>query len=161
GRNYPNAVILILVFLQHLRQPLPVGMRIWTRDGLLRNTAAKPDPVDDAGVVELVAVDNVLVAGLSQVARKQGRKERLVCGKGRRMQYCGFTSHKPGDSPLQLEVYGLSAAQKADRRQSIAPFVQPCPGSLFDLRMVCKAEIVVGRQHYDLAAPDLDLPGLL
>src|SRR5215813_15126070 len=99
-------------------------MWIGARYGLLGNSAAQPDSIYDAGVIQLVAIDDVLITGRAQVVCKQTRKECLVGGKRRRMQNACLAPYELGNPLFQIEMNGLSPAQEADRCEAVAPLVQ-------------------------------------
>src|SRR6185369_7161946 len=78
GSNNLDAIVLIAILLQHLAKVIDVSVAIQTRDGLLGDGAGKANAVDDARVVELVAVNHVLVIGLPEIIREQRGEESFV-----------------------------------------------------------------------------------
>ena len=97
---------------------------------------AKPDAVDDAGVVERVGDHRVALVHErledAAIRVEAGRVENGVLG-----------AEKVGQRRLQLLVHLLGAADEADRGHPVAPAVEGLPGSREDGRVVGEAKVVV------------------
>src|SRR5262249_57705150 len=92
------------VFFEQLTQMVDVAVSIQPRDGLLGDRPAEPHAVDDARVVELIAVDHILIVALPQIVRNQPGKESLVRTETRRMHYRRFATHDLRYAPFEFEV---------------------------------------------------------
>jgi len=115
---------------------------------------AQADAVDDAGVVELVGDYCVL-------CREQGLEEARVGVEARAVEDGVFGAEEFGDLLFELLVNLLCAADEADGREAVAPFLVALACGLDNLGVVGQAEIVVGAEVEDLLpAGDRDV-GLL
>src|SRR6185503_6848788 len=110
------------------------------------------DAVDYAGVIELIAINHILIIGLSEIICQQRGEEGLVGGETRRVKDCRFAAYELRDPLLELDVDRFSPAKKTHRRHTVAPLVEPAMRGRLDSRVIRKAKIVVGSQHNDLAA---------
>jgi hypothetical protein len=110
---------------------------------------AQADAVDDAGVVQLVAQDGVVLA--------QERLEQAGVGvEAGGVEDGVFLAEEAGDGGLQLLVQVLGAADEAHRGHAVAVRPEPPVGGLDHGRVAGQAEVVVGAEVDDLAAADRD-----
>ena len=100
---------------------------------------AQADTVDDAGVVQLIRDNRILLTqqGFEQAAVgiETGGVEDGILG-AQKVAYC----------LLQLLVQGLGAADKPHRGHAITPLLQALRGGRIDLRVLGQAQVVVGAQ---------------
>ena len=116
---------------------------------------AKPHPVDDAGVVQSVADDGVVLA-------QQGLEQAAVGVETRRIEDGVLGPEEGAEASLQFPVRGLGAADEAHRGHAEAEAFEGLPGGCHQGRMVGQAEVIVGAEIQDLAAvvePDGGLLG--
>jgi hypothetical protein len=114
-------------------------------DGLVCG-AREPRPVDDRGVVERVGEDR----GRAVAERvEQGGVGVPARGVGQRR----LGAEEAREVALQLHLGSELAAYEAHRRGSGAVFGQRLDAGVDDSRVVGEAEVVVGAQAEDLAAP--------
>src|SRR5262249_59879243 len=99
----------------------------------------EPDAVNDAGVVQLVGENRVLLA--------QERLEQPAVGvEAGGIEDSIFFAKETGDGPFKCLVQLLRAADKADRREAETPAAQPLVGGLNDLGVIGQAKVVVGAE---------------
>ena len=106
---------------------------------------AESDPVNDAGMIQLIAQDRVLGA-------EEGFKEPAVGVHARGVEDGIAGAQEPRDCLLELLMDCLGAADEADGRQAVAPACKRVTRGGHDLRMTGQAEVVVGAHIEDLAA---------
>src|SRR5262249_51080919 len=114
GGDDLEAIVFVAVFFEHPPQIPWVAVAVEPRDRLFGNGATEPHAVNDARVVELVAVNNILIVRLAEVARIQRGEERLVGGEAGRMQDRRLATDEPRDPPLQLQMNQLCPTHDAD-----------------------------------------------
>src|SRR5262245_65428881 len=84
GGDYLEAIVFVAVFFEHPSQVPGVAVAVEPRDRLFGDGATEPHAVNDARVVELVAVNNIMIVRLPEVARIKRGEERIVgCDTGR------------------------------------------------------------------------------
>src|SRR5262249_38975058 len=103
----------------------------------------------DAGVIELVADDGVLLAE----DRLEQPAVRVPAGA---VEDGVVLAQEAGDGALELLVNLLRAADEADRGHAVAEALQPVHGGGNDFGMIGKAEVVVGAEVDDLLVADAD-----
>ena len=119
----------------------------------LDRRAAQTRPVDDAGVIELVGNDDVLLG------EDRGDGAR-VCGEATLKYDRSFRFLEFGQPSLELHMNRHRAGDGADRSGSDAPPLERVECLLLEPRVCRQAQIVVGRQIDDVAAVD-GCPGRL
>src|SRR5262249_47121930 len=134
----------VLALLQVSFQVAHVGVAVAEAPGL-----AQPDAVDDAGVVQLVGEDAVLVA-------EDGLEEPAVGVPAGAVEDGAVLAEEGGDGGLELLVQVLGAADEADAGHAVAVALEALPGGGDDGGVVGQPEVVVGAEVEDLAAVDLD-----
>src|SRR5207247_6573575 len=67
GRNDLDAIVFAAVLFEHFAQMIYVAVSIEPGHGLFGHGSAETNPVDDAGMIELIAVDDVLVVALPKI----------------------------------------------------------------------------------------------
>src|SRR2546422_5648730 len=65
-----------------------------------------------------------------------------------------FTAYELCDSLFEFDVDRLRPAQEPDRRHPVAPLIEPAMRGSFDAWVIGEPEIIVRREHHDLAAAD-------
>ena len=114
----------------------------------LDGRAAQPRAVDDAGVVQLVGNDEVVLA-------EDGRDGSRVGGEPALEHDHRFRLLELGEPALQLHVNLHGAGDRPDGSGADAQLLQRRERFLLQLRMRRQAEVVVRREVDDLAAVDL------
>src|SRR5262249_52353923 len=105
--------------------------------------------VDDAGVVQFIANDGVLVA-------EQRFEEPAVGVEAGGVEDRVFLAEELRDVGFELLVQVLRAADEADGGEAETVVAQAQMGGLDDRGVVGEAEVVVGAEVDDVAAVDLD-----
>ena len=132
------------------------------RNGVPGDAPAEAHPVNDAGVVILITVDDVLKSGfLTEIVRQQAGKECFISGEAGAVKNRRLTAHKFGDAPLEFEVDRLCAADEADGGHPESPLIERLPRRLLDRRVIGEAEIVVRGKHDLVSTTNLNPSSLL
>src|SRR5581483_380282 len=131
--NKTEAISGIAVGFQFLPQVIRAGMFIdLAIDDL---TSAQTRSVDDAGMIEPVAVDDVAIRFRAEFLVRVRGKEALVRCETRGEENRVFGTQKCGNLFLEPSVNRQRAAQKSDGRDAIAELVYPANCSFFDSRV--------------------------
>src|SRR5687768_1367297 len=123
--------------------------------------AAEPRAVDDARVIQPIAVNHVAVLLRTEPFIYEGGEESFVCSKARRKENGVFGAEKLGDSLLELSMNRQSSAQKAYGRHPIPILAQAASSGLFYPRVGCQSQVIVRSQHYDVFTGHADDRALL
>src|SRR5207253_4918091 len=105
--------------------------------------------VDDAGVVQFVGQDRVLVA-------EDSLEQSAVGVPARRVEDGVLLAEEARDSLFELLVQLLSAADEANRGQAVAVAIESLVRGLDDGRMIGETEVVVGAEVDHFPAIDLN-----
>src|SRR5690606_40143202 len=122
----------------------PHGRDVFVRVNL-DGRAAEARSVDNAGVVELVADDDVLAA-------QNGRDGARVGGEARLIHQRRLGALEGRQPPLQLGVQAHGAGDGPHGSGAGAVCIDGPAGRLPQLRVVGQAQVVVGREVDDLFA---------
>jgi len=107
--------------------------------------AGEPAAVDDAGVIELIGDDVVLLA-------EYGRDGAGIGGEAALEDDAGFDVLEGGDAAFEFHMHVERAADGTDRAGTRAVLANGVDGGLAELRVIGKPEIVIGRQVNDVLA---------
>src|SRR4051812_19419332 len=84
--------------------------------------AAETSRIDDAGVIEPVAVNHIAIKFAAQLLIDDSGEKSFVCGETGRVKDRVFHPEKFGNLFFQLSMNRLGSAQKPHGRDSMAEF---------------------------------------
>ena len=114
---------------------------------------AQPDTVDDAGVIERIGNDRILIA-------EHGLEQSAVGVPARGIQDGVFGAEKSRQRRFELLVHRLRTADETYRGHAIAEAVDGAVRGLANCRMAGKSQVIVSAQVDDIRVVGANLPAL-